>query len=245
MALEIHPMTLGEIVVDSSFLVWGFNQGEKQKIPFTSYLILGGDAPIMVDAGARDVDEITRSMQLPTTQTADQSLEANLERFNLRPEEIGTLVLTHLHIDHTGYVDRFPNARIKVQRDELRAAATPYFPPGFFDATDVSKLIGPLAAQVDLLEGDTEIAPGVRTVLTGGHSPAHQMVYVDVPSGQAILTGDNVYAKTPALDIEFPPGLVHDLDATIRAIRKIKQDGTHILPSHDPTVYVDYPEGVR
>ena len=52
MALEIHPMCLGEVVVDGSFLVWGWNAGQSYRIPFTSYLILGGDHPVMVDAGA-------------------------------------------------------------------------------------------------------------------------------------------------------------------------------------------------
>lgn len=245
MPLEIHPLTLGEIVVDSSFVVWGFNQGEKRRIPFTSYLITGGEHPILVDAGARDVDAIRREMHFETTQSAEQTLEVGLARHGLTPDDIGTLVLTHLHVDHTGYVDRLPNARIKVQRRELQYAAAPHFPPGFFDPTDVAKLIGPLNGQVDLLDGDAEIAPGVRTILTGGHSPAHQMVYVDLDSGLAILTGDNVYAKRPALDIDFPPGLVHDLADTMNAIARIKAEGVHVLPSHDPTVYEDYPDGVR
>jgi N-acyl homoserine lactone hydrolase len=245
MGLEIHPICLGEIVVDGSFLVWGWNHGQSYRIPFTAYLILGGDHPVMVDAGARSVEDIHRDMGLETGQTAEQTLDANLARHGLVPEDIGTLILTHLHVDHTGLVDRLPNARIRVQRSELQYAAAPYFPPGFFDRIDIGKLVGPLYQQIDFVEGDTEIAPGVQVLLTGGHSPGHQMVYVALDSGLAIITGDNIYRKDPALAIQFPPGLVHDLGETMRAVAKITREGTHILPMHDPVVYDEYPDGVR
>jgi N-acyl homoserine lactone hydrolase len=245
MGLEIHPMCLGEIVVDGSFLVWGWNHGQPYRIPFTSYLILGGDHPIMVDAGARSVADINRDMGLETGQSDDQTLEANLARHGLVPRDIGTLILTHLHVDHTGLVDQLPNARVRLQRTELQYAAAPHFPPGFFDRIDIAKLVGPLYGQLDFDEGDAEIAPGVRVLLTGGHSPGHQMVYVDVDSGQAIITGDNVYRKDPALAMQFPPGLVHDLADAMRAVAKITREGKHVLPMHDPVVYDEYPDGVR
>src|ERR1700722_6933456 len=91
MGLEIHPMCLGEVVVDGSFLVWGWSQGQSYRIPFSSYLILGGDPPVMVDAGARSVEDMHRDMGLETGQTEEQTLEANLARHGLAPEDIGTL----------------------------------------------------------------------------------------------------------------------------------------------------------
>jgi N-acyl homoserine lactone hydrolase len=245
MGLEIQPMCLGEVVVDGSFLVWGWNPGQPYRIPFSSYLILGGDHPVMVDAGARSVEDMHRDMGLETGQTEEQTLEANLARHGLAPEDIGTLILTHCHVDHTGLADRLPNARIRVQRSELQYAAAPYFPPGFFDRIDIAKLVGPLYGQIDFIEGDAEIAPGVRVLLTGGHSPGHQMVYVELDSGLAIITGDNMYRKDPALSIQFPPGLVHDLGEAMRAVAKITREGRHILPMHDPVIYDEYPDGVR
>jgi len=245
MGLEIHPLKLGEIVVDASFLVWGYDQGTKHRIPFTAYLVLGGDHPVMVDAGARDCAGIQAAMNLECAQSPEQTLEAQLGNHGVTPEDVGTVVLTHLHVDHTGLLDRLPNARFKVQRAEMQYAAAPYFPPGFFDRIDIAKMVGPLYDQIDFLEGDAQIAPGIRTVLTGGHSPAHQMVYVDVDSGQAIVTGDAVYRKDVAMEINFPPGLVHDLGDAMRALDLIRRDAKHVLPMHDPTIYDEYPEGVR
>lgn len=246
MDLKIEPMCLGEVVVDGSFLVWGWDQGTSYRIPFSSYLILGGDHPVMVDAGARSVSDMREEMGLEVFQSEEQTLEWNLARHGLKPEDIGTLIITHLHVDHTGLADKLPNASIYVQRAEMHYAAAPYFPPGFYDRVDIAKLVDPLYHQLKFLEGDAEIMPGVRVILTGGHAPAHQMVYVDVDSGQAIITGDNVYRKDPALKgpLLSPPGLVHNLADAMLAVEKIVHDGKHILPMHDPAVYDEYPDGV-
>jgi N-acyl homoserine lactone hydrolase len=245
MPLEIHPMCLGEVVVDHSFLVWAWDQGQKSKIPFTSYLILGGDHPVMVDAGARSVDDLSEQTGLPVTQTAEQTLDAQLAKHGLVPEDVGTLIITHCHHDHTGLVDKVPNARIRVQRSELQYAAAPHFPPGFFDRIDIAKMVSDVYDRIDFDEGDAEIAPGISTIFTSGHSPGHQMVYVELDSGLAIITGDNVYRKHTALPMGFPPGLVHDMPAAVSAVKKIARDGKHILPMHDPVVYDEYPDGVR
>lgn len=62
----------------------------------------------------------------------------------------------------------------------------------------MAALVGPLWPRVDLLDGDHEVVPGVRTVVTGGHTPGHQMVYVDLASGTAAITGDAVYLREAA-----------------------------------------------
>ena len=61
MSYTIYPMNLGDIEIDYSFLVWGTNQGTKTWVPTTSYLILGADKPIFVDASFRNVDELSAS----------------------------------------------------------------------------------------------------------------------------------------------------------------------------------------
>ena len=48
--LTIHPLLLGEVEVDHTFLMWASQPGRRLWIPTTSYLILGAQAPILVDA---------------------------------------------------------------------------------------------------------------------------------------------------------------------------------------------------
>jgi N-acyl homoserine lactone hydrolase len=245
MALEIHPLNLGESEGDTSFMVFGMTPGTKVWSPALAYLILGGEEPIVVDAGFRDAEEITAAAGVPFRIAPEQTLEANLARHGLEPGDVGKLVLTHLHFDHTGLVDRFPNARVLVQRTELQYAAAPLFPAMFFDRIDIAKLVSPLWSQIELLDGDAEISPGVRTVLTGGHSPGHQIVYVDVPSGQAIICGDAAYVIDPSVTQGIPPTYVISMPDALAALARIKRDADHVLPMHDATILTTYREGVR
>lgn len=243
MSLEIHPLNLGEGVADTSFMVWGHTPGESRWIPCMAYLILGGEEPIVVDAGFRP--ELLEGPEPMFRQAGDQTIEANLARYGLEVGDVGKVVFTHLHIDHTGVADSFADARLFVQRSELQYAAAPLFPDWFFHRGDIAKFVEPLWDQLELLDGDTEVVPGVRTVVTGGHSAGHQMVYVDVPSGQAIIIGDIAYVLDPGITEEKPPGYSLDLADTLAAIRRAKRDGDHLLPMHDPGVLERYPEGLR
>ena len=245
MSLSVHPLCLGRALVDTSFVVWGMTPGTPVKIPVSAYLILGGAEPVLVDAGFRDGPALSAATGFTFSQAEDETLEAGLARHGLEAADIGVLVLTHLHADHTGQVPLLPNARIVVQRRELQYAAAPLFPAPFFDRVDTAALVGPLFDRIEFLEGDADILPGVRGVLTGGHSPGHQLVEVDLDSGLAVITGDLVYLAEPGLTMQIPPGYVTDLAETMLGLARIKRDAVHALPMHDGAVYDRYPEGVR
>jgi glyoxylase-like metal-dependent hydrolase (beta-lactamase superfamily II) len=204
--------------------------------------VVGGEKTLVVDAGVRkslaDASEAFRV-------EAEHDLGANLGRHGVEPGDVDLLVLTHLHVDHSGLVDGFPNARLLVQRSELQYAAAPLHPVRFYDRVDIGKLVGPLFDRIDFVEGDVDVMDGVRCVFTGGHSPGHQMVYVDVPSGTAVITGDNVYLADRAMQEGIQPGYVVSLPQTIAAIDRIRRDADHVLPMHDAVVYERYPDGVE
>jgi glyoxylase-like metal-dependent hydrolase (beta-lactamase superfamily II) len=150
-----------------------------------------------------------------------------------------------LHLDHCGLDDQLPNARIMLQRAELQYAAAPLFPVPFYDRQDIAKLVGELWNRVDILDGESELFPGVRTVTTKGHTPAHQMIYVEVPSGTAIITGDAAYIAEINVKQQVPFGYYINLEDVMAGLRRIAQDGEHVLPTHDAQVYTLYPEGIR
>lgn len=127
-------------------------------------------------------------------------LEAALAQLGHAPADVSIVINTHLHFDHAGgntYVNEagavlpaFPRARYLVQRGELHYAthtnertAASYFAPNW----------APLEAsgQLHLLDGDTEVLPGVRVVASPGHVPYHQSVLVDGGEGAlACFLGD-------------------------------------------------------
>jgi N-acyl homoserine lactone hydrolase len=243
--VTVHPLLLGEVEVDHTFLMWGTQPGTRVWIPTTAYLILGSQAPILVDASFRDAAEFTAASRVPARRTAEQTLEAQLARHELEPGDIGYVLHTHLHHDHTGLDARLPEARILIQRAELRYAAAPEFPVPFFDRSDIAALIGTLSDRVELLDGDGELFGGVRTVHTGGHTPGHQMVYLDTPHGRAIITGDAAYIAELNVASGVPSGYWVDLPDTMAALRRIAADSEGIvLPMHDRSVFQRYANGI-
>jgi glyoxylase-like metal-dependent hydrolase (beta-lactamase superfamily II) len=245
MSLAIHPLNLGEVEVDFSFVAWGTNQGRRLWIPTTAYLITGAEAPIVVDASFRDAAQFTAASGVPARRSGEQTLVAQLAGHDLEPADVGYLVNTHLHHDHTGLIDEMPNAKILVQRAELQYAAAPLFPFPFYDRVDVPKLVGASWDRVELLDGDEELFPGIRAVVTGGHSPAHQVLYVDVPSGTAIVAGDVAYRVDVNVKRQVPMGYFVSLEDVMAALRRVARDGDHVLPSHDSAVYDYYPNGIE
>jgi N-acyl homoserine lactone hydrolase len=241
LSLHIHVLDLGRAETDSSFCVWGRSPGTRVNLAINGYLILGGETPIVIDTGCR-VGRIEKGIHA-FQRTSEQTLAAALARFDLDVSEIGILALTHLHSDHTGELDALPNARILVQREELQYAAAPYYPASMFDRADIAKLVDPLFDRVEPITGDLSFADGVTAVHTGGHSPGHQQIEVQLESGLAIITGDNAYLLD-AVEQQIPPGYVTSIPQTMRALADIRRRATHILPMHDPKINQRYPDGL-
>jgi len=239
MAYSIYPINLGDIEIDYSFLVWGTDQGKKVWVPTTSYLILGADKPVFVDASFRNVDELKASSGLVSRRTEEHSLEKQLAKHDLTPGDIGYLVHTHCHVDHTGLDDQFPNAKILIQREDLRYAAAPLFPEPFYDRVDISKLVGPLWDKVELLDGDSELFPGIRSVVVGGHAPSQQILYVELASGTAILTGDAAYLAEGNVGNQLPMGYYCNLQGKAAASRRPFHVKLPVLNGAVPKIQID------
>ena len=161
---------------------------------------------------------------MPFRTEPEHALEANLARHGLEPADVGLVVFTHLHFDHSGLADKFPEraAARPARRAAVRRGAA--VSRDLLRAVDIAKLVGPLWGQIELMDGDYEIAPGVSTVVTGGHSPGHQMVYVDVPSGQAVICGDIAYLADPGVTQGIPPGYIVSLPDALAALARVKRD---------------------
>jgi N-acyl homoserine lactone hydrolase len=123
----------------------------------------------------------------PQAQNEKNVLE-QLGGLGLLPSDIDLVICTHFDVDHAGYHDAFPQAEFIVQRQhyELARSGHPRFAPAraHWDHP---------ALQYSLVEGDTELLPGLTLLETSGHAPGHQSVLVRLPqTGQVLLTIDAV-----------------------------------------------------
>lgn len=132
---------------------------------------------------------------------ADTDVISALAGLGVEPGQIDLVVATHLHLDHVGGATgfsgaglaepAFANARVVVQRDELEAALDPHpLSKGSYRRDDIAPLIE--SGRMMVVEGEAEVAPGVRVELTGGHTPGHQLVWLGQEGRQALYVGDLV-----------------------------------------------------
>ena len=93
----------------------------------------------------------------------------------------------HLHFDHSGQNARLTGMPIFVQRAEWAMVHQPdYTVPEWIDVPGLT---------YELLDGETEIAPGMRLVPTPGHTSGHQSLVIDAPGGPVVLAGQAVRSR--------------------------------------------------
>jgi N-acyl homoserine lactone hydrolase len=150
------------------------------------YLVQTSDGlHILIDSGlAADAPQPPGT---PQAQNEKNVLE-QLTDLGLEPSDIDLLICTHFDVDHAGYHDAFPQAELIVQRQhyELARSGHPRFAPAR-DHWDHPAL------RYQMIEGDTELLPGLKLIETSGHTPGHQSVLVRLPqTGPVLLSIDAV-----------------------------------------------------
>jgi len=165
--------------------------------------------------------------------------------------ESGTVrdvVITHLHYDHVGNFDLFPEATLHLQDLEMNYATGRHMAqPVFSGAYEVEDVVGMVrrvyAGRVRFHSGEAEIAPGVSLHLIGGHTMGLQVVRVATRRGWVVLASDasHFYAnmeQARPFPIVFS---VADMVQGYDRMRALAESPAHIIPGHDPLVLERYP----
>jgi len=219
-----------------------------------SLLRSAGDELVLVDTGFSDgasmtgrrFDDFVRS-------------DALIARFGFDPADIRKLVLTHMHFDHAGNLDAFPNARIYLQRAEYEgwcqviaefgetATGKDHWAFSSLNPADFSALERAMAeGRVEFLDGDAEIAPGVTCRLAGDtHTFGSQWLEIETRRGPYALAGDCCYTFEN-LERMWPPGYIQgNTWNMIRAFQRMKavagDDLARLVPGHDIQLFTRHP----
>lgn len=144
------------------------------------YLVQTSDAKnILIDTGI--APDFPRQPGMPPSRGATNVIE-QLAALDLRPADIHTVICTHFDVDHAGYHDAFPQAEFIVQRDHYELARG-----GHPRSADCRAHWDHPALRYRLVDGDTELLPGLTLLSTPGHVPGHQSVLVRLPKTGAVL----------------------------------------------------------
>ena len=239
---------------EKSRFTYMHNFGDKVDIPYVAWLLRGEGRVILVDAGCSAEDYKTHirgdkpALMLAGERFADvvdvKPIEQHLAEQGLAFEDVDTFVQTHLDWDHCMNTTKFGKSRVLIQRAEWERIpvhalfASTYAPKEHYER--IARL------DVEFVEGDHEVARGVRCMLTPGHSPGGQSVVVDTAAGTYVIAGmctirENFYPPEEVLakgtykviptGMHTDPILCYDSMLRILDVGKDK-----VLPFHDDAV---------
>lgn len=201
------------------------------------WVIQNGNRRIVVDTGY-DAAEGARRGRAVLRDPGDC-----LRDFGIDPATVDTVVVTHLHYDHAGCLDRFANARFHLQAAEMAFATGPCMCHAAtrmpFTADHVCAMVQRVySGRVEFHSGDGQVAPGVEVVAIGGHSPGLQAVRVKTARGWLILASDASHYYENFLSGKLFP-IVVDAPGMLDGFETLKRLGgktERIIPGHDPLV---------
>ena len=134
----------------------------------------------------RALEGVTRNLH---SFTEEDDVRSRLRDAGTTEDAVGTVIASHFHYDHVGGLRYFKNSKVYVQNNELRAARHPDM--GMDRVLRKQYFDHPL--DFETVMGDTEIVPGVWVLSTYGHTPGHQSLLVELPSGPMIFSGDAIH----------------------------------------------------
>jgi N-acyl homoserine lactone hydrolase len=237
---SIAPLILGEGPRDKSSFFYLRDPGVKIEIAMLAWLVFSEDEKMIIDTGPSHPSR-TAKFHKPVSQTPEQTLEAQLGRLNTGFDEIKVVINTHLHWDHCYGNSLFRKARFFVQRSEMNYARDPLPASAQMYEARQEGVVPPFEGiDFEILEGDTELASGIRVMLTPGHTPGIQAVCVQTREGVYTIAGDTIplfeNLNGPDQDHFIPSGNFTDLNEYFKSLDRIKAMGGTILPGHDPKV---------
>jgi N-acyl homoserine lactone hydrolase len=244
-AKKMWLLDCGRLVVDGSILTYRRNMGESVVIPVVAALVETDDGYVLFDTGldpeAVDNDAILgEKAQVVSALTGQDDIRQRLASVGVSADDVGWVVNSHLHWDHTGGNRYFPNAEFVLQREEWRFARS----PDRFVAPIYLEHQYDLDRSYRLLDGSSEIVDGVAVINTRGHTPGHQSLVVNLPdSGYFIVSGDAVYCPENLGEM-LPPGNAWDMREAFRSMSELlfwkSYLDAEVIVGHDPGLWDNY-----
>lgn len=201
------------------------------------WLAVSKSHTVMIDAGIS-----------PATASSIDGLQYNgspldlIAALGVPADRIDLAVLTHLHYDHTGTVADIPSADFVLQADELKYWTGPWarriVRERWLNSEKDMAHLQSVGDRLRLVDGDSELLPGLSVHLVGGHTAGMQVVRIRTVDGYAVVASDASHFYEN-IESDLPFAILHDVPGMYFAFDRINAlaDGPHlIVPGHDPEV---------
>ena len=209
-------------------------------VPMRSLVIRTADRLILVDTGLGHHSPI---------RPEEGTLLRELAAAGIDPDDVTDVVISHAHGDHIGWSTieeehsrrpTFRNARYWMSAAEFRH----WMQPERYDAVAAVRTHLPTlqaAGQLELPEGEAEVAPGVRLVPTPGHTPGHRSVLITDGPEVALFTGDishhPLHYEKPNWGSQFDSDSDEAYRTRLRVLQQAAADRILLVSYHHPTPF--------
>jgi glyoxylase-like metal-dependent hydrolase (beta-lactamase superfamily II) len=205
-----------------------------------AFLINTGDKLVLIDTGAGTFFGPTLGRLLTALKAA-----------GYQPEQIDEIYISHMHGDHIGGLladgkAAFPNAVVRAEKadgdfwlSQAKMEAAPKDDQDTFKGAMAA--INPYAAtnRFKPYEGDTVLVPGIRAVVTRGHTPGHAMYVVESKGQKLVLWGDLMHQAAvqfldPSVTVVFDSDQSKAAQQRRQAYQAAAKEGHWVGASHLP-----------
>lgn len=167
-----------------------------------------------------------------------------LNEVNCTPEDINSVIVTHLHFDHAGGLTRlnnageaiptFPNAKIFVQQTEWEDALAN---KSTMTRTYLRNNLDPIADRLQLVDGEKEILPGIIAWPMVGHTWGQQALKFSDDKGIVCFPGDvmpTINHVGPAFNMGYDMLPYQNMLSKQQLLERAADEGWRIALDHEP-----------
>lgn len=237
--LKLYVFECGNITSrDVSMFSPGVNQGQSKELTDSCYLIRHPKGDLFWDTGLSDsigpngVDVFDGAFHMSVT----NPLQSQLTTIGVQADDIEWIGISHFHSDHTGNANLFSKATLLIQKEEYDAAFGANPEQYGFNKESYKQLNAETATQ---LQGDHDVFGDGSVVIKRaiGHTPGHQMLFIDLANSGPILLSGDLYHFTSNREHRRVPSFNFDKEQTLHSMDQIeqfvKETGAQLWIQHD------------
>lgn len=222
--LKVFAVKYGVSQFPRSFIFYG--DKSRKKVPFCwlFYYIEYGDRKILVDTGFTN-DKLRKMFEIEDYKDPVEILKEN----GINTSSITDVIITHSHFDHIGNADKFPNAKIYINKNEYSS---------FINGNGLNSVRNNLRSNPAVITFNSTLTlfDFFRIETIGGHTVGSSVVFFNPGKDEYCITGDEVYLNDN-ITSGTGNGSVSNHSRNISFINEIIKTKTKTLILHDSYYY--------